>query len=116
MHISAADNPPAIRGAIDDINLKFAAGKSKFGNLGPALLALLSRPLNAVVNDVALPILNRMLHKGVPIPSVSTTVAGYHLTVTFSSPEIDLSGGTVLLVGTDAAISLVPPRGGDWRR
>ena len=38
-------------------------------DLPPQLISLLSAPLNAIVNDIVLPIYNGILHKGFPIPS-----------------------------------------------
>ena len=79
------------------------------GELLPALLALLSAPLNVVVNSVVLPLANTLLQRGIPIPQICADLAGYKLTVNLSRPEIDMSGGTFALVGADANITLVPP-------
>lgn len=109
VHLSTYDVPPALSAKIDDVHLSFAAGHSAYGHLGPALIALLSGPLNAAVQLAVLPRLNAKLQR-VPIPNVAVNISGYRLVVDWARPEIDLSGGSYALVATDANISLsIPP-------
>ena len=107
--LSASDGPPTIRGEIADIDLKLSAGRSSFGVLLPVLLAAVSKPLDAVVNSLVLPLVNDILKRGVRIPQLSADLNGYRLTVNLSRPEIDMSGGTFVLIGTDAHVHLQPP-------
>ena len=90
------------------VDLKLTAGRSAFGELGLVLLAQLSQPLDAVLNSVVLPIVNRVLERGYVITPTSADLSGYTLSVNFTNPEIDMTGGTYALVGTDVQIALAP--------
>ena len=82
---------------------------TSFGRtVGLVLLAQLSQPLDAVLNSVVLPIVNRVLERGYVIKPTSADLSGYTLSVNFTNPEIDMTGGTYALVGTDVQIALAP--------
>ena len=60
-----------------------------------ARVILTQRILDAV-RDAALPV------------ALSADLSGYTLSVNFTNPEIDMTGGTYALVGTDVQIALAP--------
>ena len=94
-----------IGGEVGKVDLKLSAGESDYGSLGIAIMAALSSPVNAIVNDVALPILNKYLGDGFSLPSIDETFEGYNFKVEFVKPQIDLNDGYVL-VGTNATASI----------
>jgi hypothetical protein len=67
----------------------------------------LSQPVNAIVNGLVLPIINREIGS-VPLPTLDVSFSGYRLVVNFTHPELATFDGFVL-VGTDAQASLTPP-------
>ena len=98
---------PAITGSIGTVNLELKAGSSSFGDLGPAVIAFLSKPLNEVLNSVAIPLVNDVIKSGIPIPNIDQTVDGYHIKVAIANPEISPQDGFAL-VGTDVSASITP--------
>ena len=76
----------------------------------PVLLAAVSKPLDAVVNALLLPLVNAVLRRGVRIPQIAADMGDYRLTVNLSRPIIDMSGGTFVLIGTDAHVRLEPKK------
>ena len=103
--------PPRLTGKIDSVDLDLHPGVSHYGELVPALIALLFDPLNTVINSVVLPLANAILSVGFPLPSVSATLAGYVLTVNVTNPIIDMTGGDFALVGTNVKVTLAPVGG-----
>ena len=82
-----------------------------------ARVILTQRILDAV-RDAALPVALDFLRtyhipdfetdKDYVITPTSADLSGYTLSVNFTNPEIDMTGGTYALVGTDVQIALAP--------
>ena len=100
-----ADGTAKVNATIAEVDLDLAAGESRFGDIGPAFLAEISKPAVAIVNKVALPKLNAFLGAGFALPVVDADIAGYHLHVAFTEPELALDAGYAL-VATDADIKV----------
>ena len=96
-----------IVGSVGDVNIKLKPGRSSFGTLGPAIIAALSAPLNQIVNAFVVPIANKIIAKGIPIPSIDQDIGTYHIKAGVSHPVLSLKQG-YLLMETDMEVSLTP--------
>lgn len=104
---STATGEPKLTGEVHNVNLACHANSSSFGTLGPQLIAALTDPANAAVNNILLPIVNRVLQAGFPIKPIDQVLGGYRLMLRPISPAIHLADGFAYL-GTDARVTLTP--------
>jgi len=102
-----SDSKPALTGKLGDVNVRLEPGKSSFGKLGPEIIALLSQPLNEILNSVVIPLANRVIAPGIPIPQVDETVGGYRFQLAITQPEITKEDGFGL-IATDISASITP--------
>ena len=106
--IRATSGPaPALTAEVGGVNVRLQAGKSSFGTLGPEVIALLSEPLNQILNSVVIPLANRIIAPGIPIPQVDETVGGYRFQLAVTQPEITKEDGFGL-IATDISASITP--------
>lgn len=113
VQLSAAADPLSgdarLAAKLDDVDVKLRAGQSEFGVLGPLVIALLSGPLNFVVNEVVRPLANLVLERGIDLPTFSQQAEGMNVSIALVNPVLELCEDYAM-IGVDARMRLAPAR------
>lgn len=97
-----------ITAKVDSVNATFQAGLDPFGGLGPKVIKYLDPLLNQVLNGIVLPLVNLMLQRGFPLPSIHASLPNIgQLDAVFVNPKLSLDPG-FLIVGTNVSIKFTP--------
>jgi hypothetical protein len=101
-------NGTRIEGSVGQVDVVLHIGDTPFGGLAAALASALSIPINYLLNNIAVPLLNDFLRTGVALPSLTKSLGDYGtLHAEFVRPELTIGDG-FLVVGSDANITISP--------
>jgi hypothetical protein len=92
---------------VDNITATFHTGESPYGGL-IGVIDLIGPLLNRLINDLALPVVNKLLSNGIPIPDYHKTISDIGTVyASLINPKLQLYSGYVL-IGSDFNLTFVP--------
>jgi hypothetical protein len=97
----SSDNS-TIQASLDNLGkLKLTVESCEFGDLSPKILLLLNPVINTLLQTTVVPLVNKVLANGFPIP----TIANENASLSFPNPVLSVADGYIL-VGMDFHIDL----------
>lgn len=108
--VAVTSNGTSIFASLSKASIALRPGVSRFGSIGLGLIADVSAPIGTILNLLIIPVLNKVLQKGVKLPAFSRAINRYGIgtvTAELVDAKIQQKAGYVT-IGSDASITVTP--------